>query len=128
MKRVPRNTLVILGATALMALSGAGYASASGSAGGDNGPKGEQTGEHRDAGDSNAKATEIKSDEGKTEKNSGAESSADTAAQAAACEKAGVSGDNVNYDDATGTCSADSGNESGPEGTDEGQQSENASE
>jgi hypothetical protein len=34
---------------------------------------------------------------------------ADGAAQAAACAKAGVTGDNVNYDDATGTCTADTG-------------------
>jgi hypothetical protein len=33
----------------------------------------------------------------------------DGAAQAAACAKAGVTGDNVNYDDATGTCTADTG-------------------
>jgi hypothetical protein len=40
-----------------------------------------------------------------------AESGSDTdgAAQAAACAKAGVTGDNVNYDDATGTCTADTG-------------------
>jgi hypothetical protein len=33
----------------------------------------------------------------------------DGAAQAAACAKAGVTGDNVSYDDATGTCTADTG-------------------
>jgi hypothetical protein len=38
-----------------------------------------------------------------------AEGDADAAAQAAACEAAGIVGDNVNYDDETGTCSLDNG-------------------
>jgi hypothetical protein len=40
------------------------------------------------------------------------ESAADTAAQDAACKAAGISptADNVNYDDASGTCTLDSGN------------------
>jgi hypothetical protein len=44
---------------------------------------------------------------------SSSEADTDGAAQAAACQKAGVSGDNVNYDDQTGTCTADAGGDSG---------------
>jgi len=42
----------------------------------------------------------------------GGESDGDGAAQAAACAKAGVSGDNVQYDDQTGTCTANAGADS----------------
>jgi hypothetical protein len=47
-----------------------------------------------------------------TEAASTPESAADTAAQDAACKAAGISptADNVNYDDASGTCSLDNGN------------------
>jgi cytoskeletal protein RodZ len=47
-----------------------------------------------------------------TEAASSPESSADTASQAAACTAAGISptADNVNYDDASGTCTLDNGN------------------
>jgi cytoskeletal protein RodZ len=40
------------------------------------------------------------------------ETAADTAGQAAACKAAGISptADNVNYDDASGTCTLDNGN------------------
>jgi hypothetical protein len=43
------------------------------------------------------------------------ESAADDAAQAAACQKAGIdpNADNVNFDDATGTCTTDAGGQSG---------------
>lgn len=37
---------------------------------------------------------------------------ADGAQQAAACQKAGVTGDNVQYDDQTGSCSLDTGSNS----------------
>lgn len=48
-----------------------------------------------------------------TEAASTPESSADTAAQGAACKTAGVAptADNVNYDDASGTCTLDNGND-----------------
>jgi cytoskeletal protein RodZ len=47
-----------------------------------------------------------------TEAASTPESAADTAAQDAACKAAGISStaDNVNYDDASGTCTTDNGN------------------
>jgi uncharacterized iron-regulated membrane protein len=47
-----------------------------------------------------------------TEAASTPESAADTAAQDAACKAAGISStaDNVNYDDASGTCTLDNGN------------------
>jgi Tfp pilus assembly major pilin PilA len=47
-----------------------------------------------------------------TEAASTPESAADTAAQDAACKAAGISpsADNVNFDDASGTCTLDSGN------------------
>jgi cytoskeletal protein RodZ len=47
-----------------------------------------------------------------TEAASTPESAADTAGQDAACKAAGVSptADNVNYDDASGTCTLDNGN------------------
>jgi hypothetical protein len=56
-----------------------------------------------------------KSSENASESSGESSSEADTdgAAQAAACQKAGVSGDNVNYDDQTGTCTADAGGNSG---------------
>ena len=46
-----------------------------------------------------------------TEAASAPESAADTAGQAAACKAAGISptADNVNYDDASGTCTLDNG-------------------
>jgi hypothetical protein len=47
-----------------------------------------------------------------TEAPSAPESAADTAAQDAACKAAGISpsADNVNFDDASGTCTLDNGN------------------
>jgi hypothetical protein len=51
-------------------------------------------------------------DSGEKPESGAAESDSDGGAQAAACAAAGVTGDNVNYDDATGTCSLDTGADS----------------
>jgi hypothetical protein len=48
-----------------------------------------------------------------SEKGGAPESAADTAAQEAACNAAGITGDNVQFDDVTGSCSLDTGSDSG---------------
>ncbi len=50
------------------------------------------------------------------ENEASSDSDNDTAAQAAACQKAGIdpTGDNVQYDDQTGSCSLDTGGNNGP--------------
>jgi hypothetical protein len=73
------------------------------------GQEAKETGEQPDAAESAAESTAPEA--------AGAESTSeagdtDGAAQAAACAAAGVKGDNVNYDDTTGTCSVDTGADS----------------
>ena len=51
-------------------------------------------------------------DSGEKPESGATEADTDGAAQAAACAAAGVTGDNVNYDDATGKCSLDTGADS----------------
>lgn len=59
-----------------------------------------------------------------SEPSKGAEGDADAAAQAAACEAAGVVGDNVNYDEKTGTCSLDNGTDSEKTESESGEESD----
>lgn len=54
--------------------------------------------------------------EQRSENESSSNSDNDAAAQAAACQKAGIdpNGDNVQYEDQTGSCSLDTGGNNGP--------------
>jgi hypothetical protein len=58
-------------------------------------------------------AAEPANEPAESEKGGAPESAADTAAQKAACDAAGITGDNVQYDDVTGSCSLDTGSDSG---------------
>jgi hypothetical protein len=104
-----RTKMIRLGATlvAFAALAVGGSTIASAKAPHKPGPAAHQTKSAK------AKATTRATSSAKSTKDDGETADAgndtDGAAQAAACEKAGVTGDNVNYDDATGTCTADTG-------------------
>jgi cytoskeletal protein RodZ len=116
MKGRPSRLLATLFAVAVLGIGGSGIAlAANGSS--NSTPPANSTQASEPANESAAEpadsATEPAESAAESEKGGAPESAADTAAQDKACAAAGITGDNVQFDDATGVCSLDTGSDNG---------------
>jgi hypothetical protein len=112
MKGRPSRLLATLFAVAVLGIGGSGIAlAANGSS--NSTPPANSTQASEPANESAAEPADSATEPSESEKGGAPESAADTAAQDKACAAAGITGDNVQFDDATGVCSLDTGSDNG---------------